>query len=1154
MMFVELKLRTIPFVCFAAMGGLMNPALAQQVSGSIGGTVVDQSGSAVSGANVKLSDPGTGTERQIRSNAQGEFLFTAVPPATYTVDIGLSGFKRLVRDNIPLPPNERISLGTLRLELGQVTETMTVSAQGASVQTESSERSGIVTSEQIADLAVVNRNFSVLASLMPGVATGISQDSTGFSAGITMNVQGGRQTGNNIMIDGLPSNDLGAATGAVDFVSMDSVQQVKVLVSNFQAEFGRKPGASIQAVTKQGTTQFHGVAFWYQRNEDLNANNFFNNRQNVAVPRYRYITAGGNIGGPIYIPGKLAKNKLFFFFNEEILKEQRPQNIQNLTMPTIAERTGDFSNSRNVNGALITINDPATAKPFPGNIIPASRINPQGQGFLKLLPTPNYFNTAIAQNNYNFQYQESLDIPKYNEIVRVDYNITPKIFWYARFNDWWEEARGAAVSAGSSAWGWLPAKYQDANLSGTLNGTFLLSPSTVLEVSSGYMHAIEADPLDPQYADRVSRAKTGVNIPQLYPQYNPLSLMPQATYTGRTNAPSITYDGRFPITGMGRLWTWNAALSRTLRTHALKAGLWVERALDNKGANGNFAGTYAFNRDVNNPIDSNDPFSNAMLGVYSSYTESTSRPSVRARSTLGEWYVQDTWKVTKRLTLDLGVRFGLAQPYINKDRSVAGFVPSMWNPAQTIKLIQPVGTGAQRVGRNPITGATLPAIFIGGIADGSGNPTNGTVYAATDTSYPPSLRDSPGLKTAPRIGFAYDPFGDGKTAIRGGFGIFYEMREMGIRQFNTYLNPPIQLNPIIYYGTIDTLLSSKGANFPSATTGFDRNWPVARTLNISFGIQRNVGFGTVVDVSYVGALGRHLQQGTNLNAVPAGANFLPQNQDPTTPGKPYAATFLRPYLGYNNISYYQYGGNSTYHSLQTSVNRRFAKRAQYGLAWTWSKAMDYTDVNTGLLSTVVDPRVWDYGKAGYDRTHIVKASFTYDVPNLGRIYNHAIVKGVFDGWQVTGVVTMQSGTPLGIGLGFVNAVDITGSPTESARVVMVQNPILPKDQRTFNRNFNTDAFAPPKVGTFGNAPKDVIRGPGLNNWDMSMFKNFKLVGEKVKLQLRGEFYNAFNHTQFTAWNTSASFDGAGKQSNALFGQATAAAPARRIQIALRLNY
>jgi hypothetical protein len=1128
---------------------------AQQVSGSIAGVITEQSGSAVPSATIKLTDVDTRTERQVQSNPQGEFLFAAVPPANYTVDITASGFKRLVRQNITLPPNERLSLGNLQLQLGQVNETVSVSAHGATIQTESSERSGIITSEQITDLAIVDRNFTVMASLMPGVATGVTPDSTGYSAGITFNVQGGRATGNNFMVDGLPISDLGAATTTVDFISMDAVQQVQVLVSNFQAEFGRKPGASVQAVTKSGTSDFHGAAYWYQRNEDLNANNFFNNRQGIPVPRYRYITAGGNIGGPVYIPGKFNrdKNKLFFFVDAEILREQKPQNILNLTMPTLAERQGDFSNSRNVNGAVITITDPTTGKPFPGNIIPTSRINTPTQTFLKLFPVPNFFNTAIAAYNYNYQFQESTNIPKHNQTARADYNITPKIRWYARFNNWWEQAQGYNVSAGGPTWPWISSIYQDTNHSGAVSGTFILNPSTVLEISSGYMRYQEADPLSQKAIDGISRTATGAPLPQLYPQYNPLNLLPQATFTGVPNPPSITYDGRYPITGLDRLWTWNAALTRTLRSHTIKLGLWAERALDNKGPNGNFAGTYAFNNDVNNPLNTGDPYANAMLGEFDSYTESTSRPAVRGRSTVLEWYAQDTWKVSRRLTLELGLRFGWAQPYYNEDRQSAGFVPSAWNASQTVQLIQPVIVNGQRVGKNPVTGAIVPAVLIGADASGAGNPFNGVIYAATAPSYPAALRDTSGLKTAPRVGFAYDPFGNGKTAIRGGFGMFYEMREMGIRQFNTYLNPPIQQNPIIYYGTMDTLLSSAGATFPSAITGFDRNWPVTRTLNFNFGVQRDIGFGTVVDVSYVGALGRHLLQGLNLNSIPAGADFLPQNLDPTT-NKVQASAFLRPYLGFNNISYYQYGGNSSYHSLQTTVNRRFSKRLQYGVAWTWSKAMDYSDLNTDLISTVVNPRIWNYGKANYDRTHILKSSFTYDIPDGSRVWRNAFTHALLDSWQVSGVVTMQSGTPLGITLSTVTSVDITGSPTDSARAVMVANPILPKSQRTFSTNFNTAAFALPAIGTFGNAPKDVIRGPGLNNWDMSLFKNFRLVHERMKLQLRAEFYNAFNHTQFTTWNTTATFNTLGQQTNQLFGQATAAAPGRRIQLALRLTF
>jgi hypothetical protein len=576
--------------------------------------------------------------------------------------------------------------------------------------------------------------------------------------------------------------------------------------------------------------------------------------------------------------------------------------------------------------------------------------------------------------------------------------------------------------------------------------------------------------------------------------------------------------------------------------------------MNNKGQNGNFAGTYDFSRNVSNPLDSNDPYSNAMLGNFSQYTESTSRPAVEGRSPLVEWFAQDTWKVNRRLTLDLGVRFGWTQPYYNKGGQLAGFVPGMWDPAQAVKLVQPAIVNNVRVGRNPVTGEIVNAALIGANASGAGNPSDGTVYVATNKSYPQALRDTSGLKTAPRIGFAYDPLGKGKTAIRGGFGIFYEMREMGIRQFSTYSNPPIQLNPVIYYGNIATLLNSTGATFPSASTGFDRAWPVARTMNISFGVQQDIGFKTVVDVSYNGALGRHLEQGGNINAIPFGADFAPQFQDPTTPGKALPAAFQRPYTGYNNISYFTYGGNSSYHSLQVSGNRRFTRGLQFGLAWTWSKAMDYADNNTDLLSTLINPKIWNYSEAGYDRTHVVKISFTYEIPRASNLWHNQVVKGVFDNWQLSGIVSMQSGAPLGIGLGFVNAVDITGSPTDGARVNVMQNPILPKDQRTFAKNFNTAAFRAPAVGTAGNASRYVVRGPGLNNWDMSLYKNIPLYRERVKLQLRGEFYNAFNHTQFTNWNTSATFDAQGNQANALFGQATAATPARRIQVAMRLAF
>ena len=1045
------------------------PIHAQQVTGSVVGAVVDPSRSAVPSADVTITESETRVERHTQTDTLGNFTFNALPPGTYTLAVTANGFKRFVKTNVALPPSERLAVGVLQLELGQVNETISVTGQGASVQTASSERSGVITNSQVQDLAVADRNFTVLVTLQPGVVSTLAPDTTGYTGSISFYSSGNRATGNNFTVDGLPISDLGAAVQNVDYISMDSVREVKILVSNFQAEFGRKPGASVQAITKSGGTDFHGAAYWYQRNEDLDANSFFNNRSHLANPLYRYITAGANLGGPVYIPGKFnsGKNKLFFFFSEERLRELRPQAIVNLTMPTAAERTGDFSHSLSVKGTLIPVKDPTTGQVFPNNIIPASRINTAGQKFLDQFPLPNFLNTAISGNAYNYQFQESLNCPKHNETARVDYNVTSKIMVYARFNNWFESEQGYNVSAGGPAWPWIDAFYNDANKTGVLDATIILSPTMVMEVSSGYMRWQESDPLNPQNAARVSRTANNINIPQFYPQYNPLGLLPQASFGGISDPPSITYDGRFPITGLDREWTWNGSLTKTFHEHIFKIGIWAERTMNNKGENGTFAGTYDFSTNVNNPLDSGDAYGNAMLGNFNSYTESTTRPSVAARSPLVEWFLQDTWKVNKRLTIDLGLRFGWCQPYFNKGGEMAGFVPSLWTRGQETQLIAPVIVNGQRVGRDPGTGAILPAAYIGGDAS-AGNPTDGMVYVKTDPSYPEALRNTSGIKTAPRFGFAFDPFGKGKTAIRGGFGIFYEMREMGIRQFSTYSNPPIQFNPVIYYGSMSTLLNSNGAIFPSAATGFDPSWPVARTMNLSLGVQQDIGWGTVLDVAYVGALGRHLQYGLNLNAIPFGADFAPAFQDPTTPGKPLPAAFERPYLGYNNLSYYTYGGNSSYHSLQVSANRRLAHNVQFGAAWTFSKLMDYNDANTDLLSTLINPRIWNYSMGSYDHTHVLKISFVYDIPQPSKLWHNAAVHHVLDNWQFSGIATMQSGAPLGITLAYVNSTDVTGSPTDGARVNVVQNPILSKGQRTFAKNFNTAAFQAPAIGTPGN--------------------------------------------------------------------------------------
>ena len=368
-----------------------------------------------------------------------------------------------------------------------------------------------------------------------------------------------------------------------------------------------------------------------------------------------------------------------------------------------------------------------------------------------------------------------------------------------------------------------------------------------------------------------------------------------------------------------------------------------------------------------------------------------------------------------------------------------------------------------------------------------------------------------------------------------------------------YRNPPIRLDPVIYYGSMDTQTSLGGFNFPGATMGFDRERPLARTMNFSLGVQQQLWWGVTADVAYAGSLGRHLMQARNLNAIPLGTTFQPSSIDPIT-NRAYATAFLYPYQGYTNITYFRYDGNSSYHSLQATASRRMARGGQFTAAWTWSKAMDYADAYNTQISTLVDPKVWNYGKAGFDRTHILKLSYIIDAPRLSRIWNRKLVRLVFDRWQVSGMTTFVSGAPLGVSYTQTGTTDVTGSPTQGARVVLIADPRLSKGERTFGRNFNTDAFAPPQIGTIGNSAKDLFRGPGINNWDMSLFKTFTLSGERLRLQVRAETYNTFNHTQFSSLDTSAQFDATGRQLNARFGEFTAARQPRRMQLALRLNW
>ncbi|MBI3209867.1 MAG: carboxypeptidase regulatory-like domain-containing protein [Candidatus Solibacter usitatus] len=1142
---------------------------AQQLTGVISGTISDTAGSAIAGAALRLNSESTGATRDTVSDSAGNYQFNAIAAGNYRLTVRHPGFKAYERKAIELTANQSLSMGIIRMDVGDVSESITVSAEVNTVQITSGERSGIITAEEIQNLTVMNRDFATLVALLPGVVDNPgSAEVQGFSGGASFNVAGNRSNANSITIDGGSTENTNGGNGN-NFVSMDSIATVRIVTSAFQPEFGRKPAASIMAITKGGGKQFHGAAYWYYRHEWMNANQFFNNRSGVPQTPRRVQTPGFNIGGPVFWPGKFnrGKSKLFFFTSLELIRERRPQDIRELTTPTELERQGDFSKSINTNGRLFTVNDPLNNKaPFADNVIPAARIDASGRNYLKLLPPPSNVNPLIALNTYNFQAQESLNIPKISNSTRIDYMINAKTTVWFKYNYWREDQKGWAVSAGNSNWGWMPAHYLNKTHAPVLSMTHLISPTMILEASARITRWTEdGSALSEERLQALNRKTAGVNIPQLYPGGNPLNLVPNATFGGISRAIGTSLNARFPLRGAETPGFSDVTVSKIKDTHTWKFGLYFERWRAVKGESGNWNGTLDFSADTNNPGDSGNAFANALLGNFRSYTESNNRPPLYEGTISYEWYVQDNWRVTRRFALEYGIRFGWSQPFYSLRRQEAGFVPAMWNAKNAIQFMSPVRVNNVRLARHPVTGATFPATIIGAVAPNTGDPFNGTVNLLTNADYPHGLRENSGVKAAPRFGFAYDPVGKGKTVIRGGMGLFYEIHEKDLWGYALHLDPPNQLTPQIFYGDLNTFSNTQGFLFPSNTSGLNSDRTMGRTMSYSFNIQQQVGRGNLVDVAYVGTLGRHLLERKDLNSIAVGTTYQAAALDPTNNNAALPTQLLRPFPGYGNIQFYNYDSNSSYHSLQAQVKRQVSKGLSGGLAWTWSKTMDYGDSDTVNLSNLVSPKVWNYGKAGFDRTHILKGYWYWAVPGASRHLpfsggaSKALARGLFDGWQMSGILTMMSGAPLGVSLGLTSgsANNWSGSPTDAARPNVIANPILPKDQRTFAVNLNRDAFGLPNQATLGNAPKDVYRGPGRNNWDISLFKNFR-VSERwrnLNAQFRAESYNTFNHTQFTGVDSTARIDvRTGALAAPTFGQFTSAGLARRMQLAMRLTF
>jgi hypothetical protein len=1135
------------------------PVFGQLITGSLSGTVIDSTGAAIVDARVVVTNEQTGDARTAASGESGDFGITALPPSTYRLRIEKQGFKTFERTGIVLSATQRLAVGNIAMDIGGTQETVTVSGEVGQVQSASSENSAQLSGTQVNLLVTRGRDVISLLRVLPGVSVKADNESLGGTYGTsTPNISGTRNRMNTVSIDGQVGSDADIVDTFNGSTSMDAIAEVQVLLNDYQAEYGRNAGATINLISKSGSRDFHGDAYWFVRNEDFNANDFFNNRNGQQRPLYRYNTLGATIGGPVFIPKLFNRNrdKLFLFYSREDWRVATPQTPWRVMVPTALERAGNFSNSFDVNGKLITVNDPLTQKPFPGNIVPVNRLDPDGQAILNLFPQPNITNRALSGGNYNYQFQEITTQPKKQNLLKGDYYLTPKDHFWSRYQTWWADRRGyQGLAAFNSNWNELYYHYLFTVNQVQTNYTRIITPTIVNEMEVGYrvLHE-DGSPTSPNAFDPVIRSKVGITLGQLYPGNNPLDIIPQASFNGVPNAANISYVARTPIAARVDRWSYDDSLSVLRGSHSLKFGIYGELNQNSEGPRGNFGGSIAFDRNPSNPLDTNYAYSNAILGVFSSYSEGSSRTTGITNQQLVEWFAQDSWKATRRLTLEYGLRFTWFTPWYAIDGQAAALSLRLYDPSQAPALIRPALNNGVRVGQNPITGELVAASLIGSYAPQSGDTANGMVVA-TDKTYPRGFQDPFPLQVAPRFGFAYDVFGNGRTAIRGGFGVTKQgVASAGTMVGGTRVNPPIQYNPQILNGTLSTLLTSTGVLFPGNVTAIEKDPAAPTVYNYSLGVQHNLGFKTILDVKYVGNQSRHLIQNRNLNTLPYGTRFLPQNIDVTTANRsPLPDSFLRTYPGYGNITYVENSGYANYNALQVTANRRFATSLQFGVSYTYSKAMDLTSSDGGGLPIFRPYRVWSYGKSSYDQTHVLVINSIVDLPQGSRIWRNRFTEQAFDGWQLSTIATFASGFPLGINYTTTDNADITGGG-DGARVNVTGKAELPYGERSFDRFFNTAVFARPGKGDPGNAPKDVMRGPGFNNWDAALYKKFPFGSEQRYLQLRWEVYNVFNHTQFSTLDTNARFDPSGAQVNPTFGTVTGTNTPRVMQMSLKIVF
>jgi len=1089
-----------------------------QENAEITGVVTDASGAALPNATVTVTHISTGITRTTQSNGAGLFDFPGLQVGTYDLKATSKGFKTFTKSGLVLNTAQRLR-ADVQLQVGAETQTVTVEAAALQVQSDSNDVSTLITGQQVLQLATNGRNLMSLVAVGTGVTNQLPSfngvSAQGSSA--TINFNGMRWDHNNWLIDGGEVYDRGSGGRLGVAVSPDALSQFQVLASNYTPDYGINSGGTVSMVLRSGTNKFHGGVWEFNRNDAYNAGYYFFKQQNKATPELRLNIFGGNIGGPII------KNKTFFFFNEEWRKYIAGANpsVANTIPAAYFPTAGQALQYIPLSGKPLIVpqtSDPAKLVQYAANglvpggsftqvggkyVIPASLIDSNAVLFMGTgaIPHPNTANGT----QYLASPKQPTDVRE--EVIRADHHFNDK---YTVMGHWIHDTMsqtyfppqwggGDYVTVGNvfenPSWGAV------IKLSQTFSPTLL--NETSINVNGNHINMTNAG---------IYKQPSGWNATGIFSGNNTLNRLPRIQFTG---APNTTWTTNY--------WPWTNSylnyqprddLSWTKGNHQLRFGAAWMRNDKNQMQQADTQGDYVFDQSAY----SGDAYANFLLGFATTYTQLNAQSMFHWLNNTYSFYGQDNWRIKPQLTLNLGLRYDALPRVYEKNDRLSNFVPATFS-----------STNAQSP--NPVTGALNPAGP--GFSQPPGAPVpfylNGVVLAGKN-GIPRGAVQNHFNTLQPRIGFAYSLDKSSRTVLRGGWGMFFE-RVQGNDIYGTDVNPPAAYQPqvsAVYFSKPNTSnttgQTATAPYFPSNFSNLEYNYPVPATQQFSLGVQREVVPSMVALVQYVGMTAWHQNIQRAINTLPLGDIAHRQAVASGT-----NANLYRIYQGFAGIQQVENTTNSHYNSLQAALRMENRHNLTLQLSYTYSHEIDIQsgDLNSttlqgsgGPVSNPFNLR-YDYGSGVIDFRHVFSANYIYNFPTFASA--GTAMRLLVGGWQFSGITAAQTGHPLNTTYS-PNVLGLGGGTTNRPNF----NPsarTYPKRQLAW---FNTGAYSaplPPWLGGanqgFGNAGKDSIVGPGLFNWNLSLFKEFAVTktAEGPRFQLRFESYNTFNHTQWNAVDT-----------------------------------